>query len=113
MNAQEKLAWENKHYTKEIDCPFDGHADHKAIVHQHGHRYAGVIECVLTGESDSCEHPETRVEETEDWPTSPIDNPRSYQIYVCEICECAVEGDPQADAHDAMVDAQIDMARGK
>ena len=113
MNAQEKQAYEDKRYTNEIDCPFDGHTGHKAIAYQHGHRFAGVIECVLTGESDSCEHPETRVEETEDWPTSPLDNPQTYQIYVCTVCECTAEGDPHEDAHEAMVDAQIDMARGK
>jgi len=113
MNAQEKEAWENKHYTKSIDCPFEGHEGHKATVYEHGHRYAGVIECDATGESDSCEHPDTRVEETEDWPTSPLDNPTPYPIYVCNICECTAEGDPREDAHDAMVDSQIMQALGK
>lgn len=113
MNKSEKEAYEDKHYTKKIDCFFEGHTGHQATVYQHPHRYSGVIECDETGESDSCEHEEMHVEETEDWPTSPMDNPQSYPIYVCDLCEETVDGDPREDAYEAMVDAQIMEARGK
>lgn len=31
--------------------------------------------------------------------------------YVCDDCGAQLDGDPDEDAHDAMVDAQIDQAR--
>lgn len=110
----QREAWEDKHYTKKIDCFFEGHTGHQATVYQHPHRYSGVIECDKTGESDSCEHEETRVENFE-YDTMRNGEHDTYEApaYVCELCEETVDGDPREDAYEAMVDAQIDEARGK
>lgn len=110
----QREAWEDKHYTKQIPCPEHPKGKHTATLYEHGHRYAGIWECPKTGTSDSHDHEELEVETTEDWPTSPMDTPREYQIYVCggEFgCGVVVDGDPAEDAYEAMIDAQIDEAR--
>lgn len=115
-DAQRKAqreAWEDKHYTKKIDCFFHEDESHQATVYQHGHRYAGVIECDKTGESDSCEHEETRVEDSAVDTFNPVTGHDQYDvlIYVCELCECTVEGDPAADAADDRADMAYDEWR--
>lgn len=90
---RDREAYEDKHYTEETDCAFEGHTGHKAIIHKHGHRYAGVIECVATGESDSCEHEETHTEAIEVDVFEPVfgHDTREEIVSVCDRCECTVE----------------------
>lgn len=90
----------------------------KALLYQWPHKYAGIWECTNKdcGVSDSCSHEERHIETTEDWPTSPLDNPREYQIYVCNLCDCAIpldEADPAIDQAEAIADSQIMEALGK
>ncbi len=63
-----------------------------------------------------CAHDDSRVE------TFEVDTMRNgehdtYEVryYVCadNDCEAELDGSPDEDAHDAMVDAQIDEMRGK
>lgn len=90
---RDREAWQDKHYREEVDCTFEGHTGHKAILHKHGHRYAGVIECVATGESDSCEHLETHTEAIEVDVFEPVfgHDTREEIVSVCDACECSVE----------------------
>ena len=98
-------------YTVEIDCP--AHGDHKATLFQHGHKYAGIWECPVTGESDSCEHESHHVEETAVDTFNPVSGHGQYevQVYVCDACECTVEGDPAADAAEDRADMAYDEMR--
>ncbi len=90
---EQREAWEDKHYREEIDCTFEGHEGHKAFIHKHGHRFAGVIECIATGESDSCEHEETHTEAVEVDVFEPVfgHDTREEIVSVCDACECTVE----------------------
>lgn len=90
---EQREAWEDKHYRELIDCPFEGHTGHKAFIHKHGHRYAGVIECIKTGESDSCEHEDTHTEAIEVDVFEPVfgHDTREEIVSVCDACECTVE----------------------
>lgn len=90
---RDREAYEDKHYTETIDCPFEGHTGHKATIHKWPHRYAGVIECVATGESDSCEHLETHHETIEVDVFEPVfgHDTREEIVSVCDACECSVE----------------------
>lgn len=106
-NEQRKAkreAWEDQHYTKKIDCFFHKDESHQATVFQFGHRYAGVIECDKTGESDSCEHEELEVEDAVRDYYDPSDKhghgQDEFQVYVCAECGVQVDGDPVEDAHD-------------
>lgn len=50
------------------------------------------------------------------WPTPDIDSSYDVDVYVCGDCDETIPydlADPAQDAYDAMVDAQIDMMRGK
>lgn len=107
----QREAYEDKHYSKQIDCPKHG-VTCKATLFIFGHRNAGIWECGKL--SGSCEHTETHVEDIE------VDTMRNGEhdtfteaIYVCSACECATDGDPAEDAHDAIVDSQIMEALGK
>lgn len=99
--------------TKQITCP--AHGKHQATLYMYGHEYAGIWECPKTGESDSCEHESTRVEET----VTDYHDPGNYyghgqrtsNIYVCEDCECTVDGDPDADAAEDRADMAYDEWR--
>lgn len=105
-------AWEDKHYTKKIDCFFHETDSHQATVFQHGHRFAGVIECDKTGDSDSCEHEETYVDEAvEDHLGFNGHYQTEHSIYVCELCECTVDGDPAADRAEDAADMAYDEMR--
>ena len=107
--------WEDDNYSKLIDCPAHP-GEHWAILYEWGHRHGGFYECPRDGEVEEHEHVDYQIEETEDWPTGPMDNPTPYKIYVCGDCGVAIpldEASPDQDAHDAMVDAQIDEMRGK
>lgn len=90
---RDREAWQDQHYREEIDCPFEGHEGHKAFIHKHGHRFAGVIECIETGESDSCEHEDTHHETIEVDVFEPVfgHDTREEIVSVCDACECSVE----------------------
>ncbi|MCL4357703.1 hypothetical protein M1512_02310 [Patescibacteria group bacterium] len=82
------------------------------------HEFAGIWECTNSdcGVSDSCLHNDRHIETTEDWPTSPLDNPHEYEIYVCDLCDCMIpldEADPAIDRADAIDDSQTMDALGK
>ena len=100
-------------YTIEIDCP--AHGDHKAPLFQEGHQYAGIWECPVTGESDSCEHENRIVEEaTEDYhdPSNAYGHgQRTSNVYVCEDCKVTLDGDPDADAAEDRADMAYDEWR--
>lgn len=72
---------------------------HYAILYHTPDKYAGIWECMATGESDTHEH-NPIVEEVEDDPTGPLDDPKPYKIYVCEDDGVQLEGNPDADAQD-------------
>ena len=100
-------------YTKKITCPVhatrlgDG-INCTATLYMHGHRYAGIWECDATGESDSCEHEDRHTESVESTPTSPFDAIYDSEVYVCDLCECTVEGDPAYDKADMMAELSFD-----
>lgn len=107
----QREAYEDKHYVKEIDCPFaDGH---KATVTTQGHRFAGIVTCETCDAEDSCEHPETHVETVEVDVFEPVHghDTRDERVYVCDVCEVTVEGDPDADAADDRADMEYDEWR--
>ena len=107
----QREAYEDKHYKEEIDCPYaDGH---KAIVYKQGHRFSGIIECETCDIEDSCEHPETHVEAVEYDVFEPVygHDTRTSNIYVCDICDCQADGDPDVDAADDAADMAYDEWR--
>lgn len=87
---QNRDKWEDDNLSVEVDCPI--HLTHKAVLFIFGHRYAGVWECPLEGDSDSCTHFDREVEELED------EEGHKSRIYVCSLCKVALDGDPDADA---------------
>ena len=99
-------------HTKSIQCPEHPQASHTAVLYTFGHQYAGMWECPVTGASDSCEHESTHVEEA-------VQDHLGFQghyqtessIYVCDNCECQVDGDPEADAAEDRADAEADNWR--
>lgn len=112
-------------YTKFIPCPdhpngrahwWDLHK-HQAILFCHPGQYAGIWECPVTGSSESHEHADYEIETTEDWPTSPLDNPQSYDIYICggELgCGVVIEdADPAVDRQDMLDDMAVDEYRDR
>lgn len=111
----QREAWEDKHYTKKIDCYFHASEKHQATLYQHGHRFAGVVECDKTLESDSCEHPNGSEVETVEVDDSHPDRSDgySYEIYVCVDCGEQTDGCPAEDRAEAIADMQIMEALGK
>lgn len=113
-DAQRKAqreAWEDKHYKEEIDCPLaDGH---KAIVYKHGHRFSGIIECAVCDFEDACEHEHgLHVESvTNDHMGFQGHYQTESNIYVCDICECQADGDPDLDAAEDAADRAYDEWR--
>lgn len=63
----------------------------------------------------ACEHGAGQHVETVEMPTMRNGEYDTYdvRIYVCDTCDAEVDGDPDADAYDAMVDSQIMEALGK
>lgn len=110
---QQREAWQDKHYTKQIQCPEHAQASHTATLYQNGHRFAGIWECPVTGASDSCEHENgTHVEETvQDHLGFQGHYQTEHSIYVCDDCEEMVDGDPEADAAEDRADAEADNWR--
>lgn len=94
-------------------CPECGAS--ATILYCHPHKFAGIWECINPecGASDTHEHENIEIETTEDWPTSPNDEPREYDIYVCADCGVQVDGDPAEDRADAIADSQIMEELGK
>ena len=112
---QRREAWEDKHYTKQIQCPEHAQGSHTAVLYQHGHRFAGIWECPVTGASDSCEHPNgSEVESVEVDDSHPDrSDGYSYEIYVCVDCGTETDGNPAEDRAEAIADMQIMEALGK
>jgi hypothetical protein len=59
--ANRRHKWEDEHYTKQIDCP-EHPGQHTATLYQFGHRYAGIWECPVTGDTDSHDCQEFKTE---------------------------------------------------
>jgi hypothetical protein len=79
--------YEDNNYFVMIDCPV--HLSHKVKLFTHGHRYAGIWECVEDdGVSDSCPHYDAEIEVGYD------DDSRLNRFYVCSLCRQELEGDP-------------------
>lgn len=96
---------------KEIDCPFaDGH---KAIVTLPGDDYPGIVTCTTCDAEDGCEHPETHVDTVEQDIFEPVfgHDTREVKVYVCDTCECTVDGDPVGDAAADRADMEYDEMR--
>lgn len=99
-------------YTKQIQCPEHPQDSHTAVLYTFGHQYAGMWECPVTGASDSCEHESTHVEEAvQDHLGFQGHYQTEHSIYVCDDCECQVDGDPEADAAEAKADMDADNWR--
>lgn len=110
---RQREAYEDKHYTKQIDCP-EHPGKHQAILFQHPHRCSGMWECP-TGISDAHEHENYEIEEIEHMSPNPDS---SYywteRIYVCADCgEMIEDANPDEDRAEAIADAQIMEALGK
>lgn len=91
---------------------------HQAILFCYPGGFAGIWECPVSGASDSCEHEERHIEsvQVDYWPTPDIDSSYDVDVYVCDECGVTIDLDvanPAEDAFDAMIDSQIDFARGK
>lgn len=121
-------AYEDQHFTKQIECPLHpahearDHHDpddlHQATLFCQGHRFAGIWECPVTGESDTHEHTDYEIEDVEVDDSHPDrSDGYTYQVYVCggdNGCGVAIDLDianPAEDAADAEADRQIDEAR--
>lgn len=122
--------YEDSNYTKLIECPehpaheAKDHHDpddlHQATLYCQGHRFAGLWECPVSGDSDSHDHSDYEIvtEEVDDSHPDRRDG-YSYQVYVCggpEGCGVAIDrdiADPATDAYEAQVESQIDFERGK
>jgi len=102
----------NEPNTKQIQCPEHPRSEHTATLYTFGHQYAGIWECPITGASDSHEHEHTHVESvTEDHLGEQGHYQTESSIYVCDDCECQVDGDPTADAVEAKADMDADNHR--
>ena len=78
-------------YQSIIQCPEHAESDHTAFLYHHGHKYAGIWECPITGSSDVCEHEDTHTEEVEvDTTTNGEHDTYLTNIDVCDACECEV-----------------------
>lgn len=73
---------------------------------------SGIWYCESCEASGECDHSDTRVE-TFEHDTLRNGEHDTYETrgYVCNWCGSVIDGDPDEDAHDAMVDAQIDEMR--
>lgn len=113
-----RAMFEEKHYTKQIECPIHpaheakDHHDpddlHEATLYLQGHQYAGLWECPVTGESDTHEHDDYQIEDVEVDDSHPDRRDGyTYQIYVCGTCGVGIdrdEADPELDRLDALAD---------
>lgn len=107
-------AWEDANYTMQIPCPEHAQGDHTATLYQFGHRWADVVECPVTGSSDSHNHDdlETEVEETvQDHLGINGHYQTEHSIYVYKDCGMIADGDPAADAAEAQADYEADNWR--
>jgi hypothetical protein len=95
-------------YTKKITCPEHGTVKHKATLYMHGHKYAGIWECDMDGNSEACEHVDTHVEIVESNPTHPLDSIYNSRVHVCNLCDCTVEIDD--DEADLFAEMGLDCA---
>lgn len=104
MNQAVKITqaeYEDNNYFVMVDCP--EHLTHKVKLFVHGHRNAGIWECDESGEgiSDSCPHYDTEVETIEvDTMRNGEHDTYERRVYVCSLCGCDVEGDPDEDSND-------------
>lgn len=117
--TEQRQAYEDANYTKVIDCP-EHLGKHKATLYCQGHRYAGIWECQLTGDSDSHIHENYEIEDVEVDDSHP-DRSDGYtsQVYVCgglNGCGETIdrnEADPATDAAEDEADRQADEMMGK
>lgn len=79
------------------------------IMNCYGDEYAGIWECINPecGASDNCEH-DHRDTVTVELPGTIAET----EVYVCDDCDCTIDGSPAEDRHEANVDMQIDEMRG-
>lgn len=113
-------------YSIKIDCP-EHNGEHKAILYTAGHQFEGIWECNETNEgiSDTHDHyeainqgvAEMVVEEGEvDTMRNGEHDTYTVRYYICggeQGCGVELDGNPDEDAEDARVDAEIDFLRGK
>lgn len=104
---------DHTHNTKQIKCPEHPHSDHTATLYLFGHKYAGIWECAVEGVSDSCTHESLSVEiATDDHLGFNGHFQTESSVYVCDACECTVDGDPAADAAEAVAEFHAELAMG-
>lgn len=101
--------------TKKIICP--EHGQHEATLYLHGGKFAGIWECDVEGISDSCDHKSFSIDTaTVDYydPSDAHGHGQSeVEVYVCDDCECTVDGDPKADRQEAIEEQQLMEMLGK
>lgn len=79
-------------YQSIIQCPEHAESDHTAFLYHHGHKYAGVWECPVSGLSDVCEHKSVHTEQVEGvYSMDGYDSPYLTNVDICDACECEVE----------------------
>lgn len=84
-------------YAKSIICP--EHGVHNATLYISGHKLAGIWECNVMDLSDSCDHESFRTDIIETDPKNPVENSvYTYSVYICNDCECIMDGNPAEDA---------------
>ena len=100
-------------YTKKIPCP--EHGDHEATLYCWGHKYAGIWECDVTGESDSHEHTDYEVEHHEPPPLYPDQQfVYAHDVYICggeNGCGVMIDSDvadPERDRAEAIAERSMD-----
>jgi hypothetical protein len=87
--SNDRDKWEDDNYAVEIDCPI--HITHKAKLFTNGHRYAGIWECEVEGDTDACPHYDVEVAEDEDFGGAAV------RFYACVKCHIVVDGEPGDD----------------
>lgn len=76
-----------------IPCP-EHHGKHQATLYQWPHEYAGVWECPVSGESDSCPHTMTeQVSVPVNYMSFNGPEQAETSITTCSLCLIQLEGD--------------------
>lgn len=79
-------------HTKLIDCVAHPGA-HQAVLYCFPHKWAGIWECILTGDSESHEHTNIELESIEPLPITPTDMPAEQNMYICSDCGVEVSSE--------------------
>jgi hypothetical protein len=95
--TEKRQGFEDANYSKNIDCP-EHPGQHLAILYTHGHRYAGIWECAVTGDTDTHEHG--------DYQTDTIESDtHTVHVYICGGCGVTIEDtDPAIDRDEALAE---------